>query len=342
MNQITRNLAVVLFGSLTSALTAAALIYFEARTGQTLFGYALWTYVPVGAVGAGFLGAIGYLAGSLVLRIRPAKVLLLGVVAIAAGTVFLGQSAEFGLFMGARGETRDLASFSQLLVSSMAHSPLLSGSSSSSSDSSSSASSGAAPAQTLPASGDSDSRVNAIGGGVQGMLSSGDVSNSSSVQRVSQVSQGIESFGSGVKSHSSQLVLAGLQIASFMIGGLVVFAFLRSLSYCEDCGVFLTRKGKQTRYFKSSAGIQNSADDFLTTVKSSRLQECIEAHFGVGAATKDRFTEYASTIEIRRCSQCQTHRLSFSAKRKAGGGWKDMSVLAHTAFSIEPIDVMRA
>lgn len=99
MNGILRNIAVILFGAVTSVLTAAVLLFLEARNGQALFGYALWQYVPVGAIGAGLVASVGYLLGSLVLRVRPAQVVAIAIVLIAAFTVFMGQSAELGMFM---------------------------------------------------------------------------------------------------------------------------------------------------------------------------------------------------------------------------------------------------
>ena len=53
MGRVLRNLAVVLFGAVASVLTVAVLVYLEAKNGQPLFSYALWTYVPVGAVLSG-------------------------------------------------------------------------------------------------------------------------------------------------------------------------------------------------------------------------------------------------------------------------------------------------
>jgi len=341
MNRIARTLGVVLFGAATSALTAALLIYFEARTGHTLFGYAIATYLPVGAIAAGFLGALGYLAGSLVLRIRPVYIVLPAMVLAAAASVFLAQSGEFSLFLGAKGETKDAATFSQFLVNAMAKSPLRFGFAGASGSNAATPASVPGAAAAAP-QGPSDRRVDGISSGVQGMLAAPDVTNSAAAQHMTQIDDGIQSFGKGIESHGDLLIITALQFIGFSFGALVVFVFLRSLAYCEDCGLFLNRKGAQTRYFRNSDGVQNSTNDFLISVKERGLQECIQAHFGVGSSKKDQFCEYSSTIEIRRCTQCQTHRLNFSARRKAGSGWKDMPVLGHTAYSMEPIDVIRA
>jgi hypothetical protein len=76
-------------------------------------------------------------------------------------------------------------------------------------------------------------------------------------------------------------------------------------------------------------------------MKLHQLAESILAHFGVGSGEKSHLSEFASTIEIRECKQCHTHRLNFSARRKKGQNWQNIKVLGHTAESLEPIDVVR-
>src|SRR5580692_6405520 len=97
MDRVARNLAIILFGLVSSALTAAVLVFFEGRSGQALFGYALWTYVPLGAIGAGFVGGIGYLLGAQMTNFRPSRGVMAAVVVVAAGTVYLVQSTEINL-----------------------------------------------------------------------------------------------------------------------------------------------------------------------------------------------------------------------------------------------------
>lgn len=173
------------------------------------------------------------------------------------------------------------------------------------------------------------------------MLAAPDVTNSAPARRLNEVGAGIDSIGSGVKNHGNAWLQMALQAVGFAIGGLAALTFLRGRTYCDTCDLFLSTKGNQTRYFRSSQGVHTSVGEFLDSVKSGRLQDCIKAHFGEGTKTKDKFVEYSSTIEVARCSGCDTHRLDFRAQRKQGGRWKEMAVLAHTAFSMEPIDIMR-
>ncbi|HEY4382481.1 MAG TPA: hypothetical protein VGN01_19185 [Acidobacteriaceae bacterium] len=343
MSGIIRNIAVILFGAVTSVLTAAVLLFLEARSGQALFGYQLWQYVPVGAVGAGLLAAIGYLLGSLVLRVRPANVVAVAIVLVAGFTVFMGQSAELGMMMLAgRNQPRDVASFTHFLGDSVMHTQLSfslgGGDSSSSSSSSASSSFGAAP--SMPSTGGgSDSRTDGISSGVSNMMATQDVSNMGPVHQVGQMGDDIHSLGAGVSRHSTQWAVWALQVVGFAIGGLLAFSYLRTLSFCKNCMLLLSKKGAQTRYYDRSDDIRSSTDDVLTAARSRRLQQSIAAHKEKGSKKRGKWSEFASTIEILRCGGCNTHRLSFSARRKEGAGWKEIAPMAYSASSLEPLNV---
>src|SRR5438270_12792878 len=102
MNRITRNLAVVVGAALASILTASVLLFCEARSGRPLFDYAVASYVPAGAIVAGLLAATGMLACALLLRARPAPVVVLGIILVSAGTVYVVQSANVTLSSAGR------------------------------------------------------------------------------------------------------------------------------------------------------------------------------------------------------------------------------------------------
>jgi hypothetical protein len=345
MNGIVRNIAVILFGAVTSVLTAAVLLFLEARNGQPLFGYALWQYVPVGAIGAGLVAAIGYLAGSLVLRVRPAQVVAIAIVLIAGFTVYMGQSTELNLFMaGSKNAPKDVATFSHFLGNSVMHTQLSfgfgggDGSSDSSSSSSASSSFGAPP--SLPSTGGGgDSHVDGISSGVSGMMATQDVSNMGPVKQIGNMGDSVHSIGSGVSKHGAQWAVWALQIVGFAIGGLLAFSYLRTLSFCKNCMLLLSKKGAQTRYYDRSDDIRSLADDVLTAARSRRLQQSIAAHTAKGTKKKGKWSEFCSTIEVLKCAGCNTHRMSFSARRKEGAGWKEIPPMAYTASSLEPLNV---
>jgi hypothetical protein len=345
MNWIARSLIVAMMGAATSVVVAAVLIYFEARNGQTLFAYSVLNFVPVGAVGAGLVASLGYFLGFLALRVRPTLAVLLGMIAISAGVVFLAQSAEFGLFLGARGTTKSVARFSNFLVKSVVHTPLTLWSAAGSGDGEAMQSAAFAAGGTgfsAPAmatvSGGGDGRVDSISGGVQGVVASQDVSNTSTVRQMTQMDQRINSIGSRVKTHGGLWAQLGVQTAGFMLGGVLVFLYLRQRSYCRDCMLLLRKKGVRTRYYSRTKDMRSSVDDVLTRARDKQLQQSIHAHIAKGAEKDGAWSEYCSTMEIRRCTQCRTHRVSFRTRRKTGESWKDIDLLGFTALSNDPLD----
>lgn len=341
MNQLVRNLGIVLFGAVSSLATASGLIFFEARTGQSLFGYSLYTYVPLGAIGAGLIAALGYALGSLLLHSRPARVILPAIVLVAAGTVFIAESAEFAIFMGAKGEAQSIGAFGQFLVNAVAQSPLKPGGSSSSDDVSKASGQPSAEARAVPAANSGDERIQGIGQGVQGMMAAPDVSNSAAVHRMNAIDDHLQAMSKSLESHNLLLTIAFTEFAGFTLGAIGIYAWLRRRCYCEECGVFFSKKGEQVRYFESPERMQASANGFITRVKERKLRESIADHSSQGSPKGTRFTEFSSSIEVRRCSGCERHRVTFAARRKKGGSWKDIPVLGQTAFTLEPLDVVR-
>ena len=298
----------------------------------------------------GLLGSLGYLAGALMLRIRPGMILLVGVFTVAAATHLYVGHLDNGLLMAPnRSALMYPKAFTQFAAASLVHTRLpsmsldLGGGGSGSSESADAGS--AAPAQEGPRiDTQGDSNAEGMAQGVGGMLAKADMGTqlgAGDTGKLSKISGNVQAINQGVENHGLDLVMAVLQIAGFALGGLMVASYLRSLAYCHNCELFLSTKGRQTRYFNSSNGVHNSVDEFLTWMKNQQLQQGILAHKEVGSDKKHDFSEYSSTIEIRTCGGCRTHKLEFSAKRKKGNTWKDVKLLRHSATSPEPIDVTR-
>ena len=77
------------FGLATNFLIGLLLWWIEARFGFAFYTWTFWFVVPVGALFAGFAGASGYYAGSLLLGHRPTRLLLLNIVIGSILTFFL-------------------------------------------------------------------------------------------------------------------------------------------------------------------------------------------------------------------------------------------------------------
>jgi hypothetical protein len=348
MNLLNRNLLVMFFVLTSSVVTAAALVFVEIHNGHSLYGYTLWSYFPVGAIGAGMLVAIGFYITARWVRLRPAPIMLLAILAISAVSVFVMDSMECGLVAEGRGAISDASSVAPFLSYSLSQTPLKFWPSGSFSGDDSSTASAPAPSASAAASfsGDSNSSVSGIGGGVQGMLATGNALSADNISHslggARQRIAGLEAFGAGAMNHGAALVFAVLHFIGFALAGILAYTQLRTLSYCDVCMLFLKRKGVQTRYFDSSRGMQGAVDAFLTMVKGRQYRQSIEVHSGEGSAAKSRTSAFSSTVEVSRCKGCPKHRLKFSARRKDGMAWKDIDMLGYTTFCLEPINIGRS
>ena len=343
MNRVTRTILLVLGAALASLLVAAVLLFIEARTAQPIFGYVVANYVPAGAIAAGLLASLGLLACALLLRARPAPIAAIGLILVSAGTVYVVQSADVTLASAGRVSATDPVTFTQYLANTIISSPLQFGDAHSSH--SSAASTGLNPnvSSAVPQTGaEGDANVQGLSSGVQGVVASQDMGAgmaSGTQQRMSQIGDGIQNISSTVQNHGTQWLVMALQVAGFSIGGLLVYSFLRSRLYCEDCLLLLSGKGAQTRYFSQLEETNGSVEDVISKAKERRLQLAVQVHGARGAATKSKQTSFASTIHVSRCTRCQTHRMDFRAMRKSGASWKEIPVLGYTANSYEPIEV---
>ncbi len=349
MDRIARNLAVILFGALASVVTAAVLFLMGLRGGDSLLDMTAATYVPVGAIGAGFVAATGYYIAARAMRLRPGIIVLAGVFAISAGTHLYIRHLDEGVLMAS--DRASLASpkiylkfaTTSLWTTRLPEMSLGSGKSGSSSDSASD--SGSAP-QTEGPKIDTQGDANAEGmaQGVGGMLAKADMGTqlgAGGTGKITQVGSSIDAMGNTVTNNGLAWLTAALQILGFSLGGAAVYMLLRSLPHCEACSQFLAQKGMQTRYFLTERSLRNCVDDFHERMKGHQLAESILAHFGVGFQEKSHLSEFASTIEIRECKSCHTHRLHFSARRKKGQSWQNIKVFGSTTESLDPIDIVR-
>jgi hypothetical protein len=339
-----RNLVVVLCGALTSAMVAATVLYFEARGGELLFSFTIFRYIPVGAILAGFVGSLGFMGGSLALRLRPAMADLFAFLAISAAVVFLVQSADFSLFIGgedrAYAATKDWKGFGKFLTASMVHTPLHFWSSDDSNEDAATVAffaPGSSPnAPHVAYTG--DAKTDEIGSGVTGMMATQDVSQTGPGKQMTQMTAGFQALGAKVHTHGAEWMLFLLQTFGFTVGGVVVFSQLRAISHCKSCMLLMTSKGQRTRYFARSKEMRTAVDEVLTKARDKQLQQSIHAHGTRGAEKGGNWTAFCSTLEIQRCTDCRTHKMLFHAKRKEGVNWKEIDLFAFTATTLEPID----
>jgi len=347
MGRIVRNLIVIAVGAFASVLTAAAL-FLLGLGGDSLLDMMAWTFVPVGAIAAGFIAATGYYVAARALRVRPGIVLLAGVFAIAAGTHLYIRHMDEGVLMAtnraALAQPKNFARFAtnSLWTTRLPDFSLGIGKSSSSGGADSGSDAPASEGPHIDSQG--DSQVDGMASSVGTMLSKADMGTQLGAGgggKISQIGSNIDSTGKGLGNKATQWFDEALAILGFALGGIVMYAMLRTLPYCEACGEFLAQKGEQTRYFLTERALRSCVDDFHERIKQHQLAESILAHFGMGSGEKSHLSEYASTIDIKECKSCHTHRMQFSARSKKGHNWKSIKVFGHTAESLDPIDIVR-
>ncbi|HEY5055263.1 MAG TPA: hypothetical protein VII58_03835 [Acidobacteriaceae bacterium] len=348
MSTIIRNLMVILVGAVTSVLTAAGLFLLGLGGDDSLLNLMAWTFVPVGLIAAGFLAAGGYYVAARVLRVRPGIILLAGVFAISAGSHLYIRHMDEGVLMASnRAALANPKVFAKFATTSLwtTRLPQMSLGGGRSNSASSSDSGSTAPASEGPhVDSGGNGEIDGMASGVGSMLAKADMGTqlgAGGTGKISQMSGSIDSMGKGVASNGATWLTSALAILAFALGGIVVYGMLRSLPYCESCGEFLAQKGMQSRYFLTERALRNCVDDFHGRMEGHQLADSILAHFGVGSGEKSHLSEFASTIDIKECMSCHTHRMQFSARRKKGKSWQNIKVFGHTAESIDPIDIVR-
>jgi hypothetical protein len=233
MNRSAKIFVVGLLWLVGCVAVPAELLFLQIRGGLDLFGYTVATYVPVGAMIAGLVATLGYYIGSLAMRVRPAKMMLVAILTVSAGTVYVLDSVGYGLMRVDRASLTDTGSVEQFLGTSLENSPLRVGVAAGSSTDAAGSPSGAsaAPAGGAPSVSDSNANVQEIGSGVstavtssQSMVPSASGNPLSGVQtRVA----GMQAYGSSLLEHSTVVEQAGLQMAGFLLAGLLAFTHLR-------------------------------------------------------------------------------------------------------------------
>jgi hypothetical protein len=155
---------------------------------------------------------------------------------------------------------------------------------------------------------------------------------------LNQMGEGFAAFRARVRANSGQWIRMGFQVVGFSFGGLLVMIYLRRHAYCEGCMLLLKKKGSRTRFYSRTRDMRAAVDDVLVLARDKQLQQAIHAQLAKGADRDGNWSEYCSTVEIRRCPQCRMHEMRFITKRKQDENWKPIDLLGFSATSLEQLD----
>ena len=134
---------------------------------------------------------------------------------------------------------------------------------------------------------------------------------------------------------------AALQMLGFAIGGVSVYAHLKSLAYCDACSKYLAEKGIQTRYTVDSSVLTKAVEEIMQCLSAGRFQDAIAAHaIGAGCEEFQKELILRSQMEIKKCKDCNKHWLKFSVSKYSRDDWNDINELGYEGFCAEPISPM--
>lgn len=121
MSNILKDLAITLFGVLSSFIAVFILFLLEKYCDISIYALTLYYIIPIGAVGAGFIAASGYYVGALVLNHRPSYLLLVNMIILSVGTFFLTYLVYYQLATYKGQPLSDFMSYSQYLAYILEH-----------------------------------------------------------------------------------------------------------------------------------------------------------------------------------------------------------------------------
>jgi hypothetical protein len=122
-------------------------------------------------------------------------------------------------------------------------------------------------------------------------------------------------------------VFAFLQVAGFMLGGLVAYVALTSQPYCQRCSRYFSSKGQQRRFTSDIRSLSSIAGALVNLSPGSDLQPIVDAHAKHGTVRGSKEDNLRSNIEIRFCKKCGQHWLKFSVQKKVRDDWKEINQL---------------
>jgi hypothetical protein len=90
-----RELALAACGLASSIATALVLAVVETRWHVAIYSYVVWWLIPLGAIGAGVVGSVGYFWGARWLGVRPSRLSRASVLFVSVATFFLIHYLEY-------------------------------------------------------------------------------------------------------------------------------------------------------------------------------------------------------------------------------------------------------
>jgi hypothetical protein len=133
---------------------------------------------------------------------------------------------------------------------------------------------------------------------------------------------------------------AALQIVGFAFGGFCIYNLVRSAPYCDGCGFYLKKKGKQTRYFERVEQLADCMADFRLTTGRGEFRKAMDEHAAAGSKMEDDAKGYCAVVEVRECKGCGKQWFDLHGKQRVNKRWHEIAKLRYSTFSSEKVDAL--
>jgi len=133
---------------------------------------------------------------------------------------------------------------------------------------------------------------------------------------------------------------AALLIVGFAFGGYCIYNLVRSAPYCDECGFYLKKKGKQTRYFERLEQMANCIADFRLTTGRGEFRKAMNEHAAAGSKIVEDAKGYAAIVEVHECRGCGKQWFDLHGKQRVNKRWNEMAKLRYSTFSTEKVDAL--
>ncbi|HUV68275.1 MAG TPA: hypothetical protein VMW15_01345 [Terracidiphilus sp.] len=135
-------------------------------------------------------------------------------------------------------------------------------------------------------------------------------------------------------------LFAALLIAGFALGGLCIYAIVRSAPYCDACGLYLKKKGSQTRYFVGKNDLAACNAAMRSAMDRSHFREAMRLHAVSGSREIGESSGYSLRAGVSQCAGCGKQWLELSAKQRVNKSWNHLAGFRYSAYCTESIDVL--
>jgi len=133
---------------------------------------------------------------------------------------------------------------------------------------------------------------------------------------------------------------AALLILGFALGGFCIYNLVRSAPYCEACGFYLKKKGKQTRYFERREQLIDCIASFRLLTERGEFRKAMHGHANAGAKLLDDAKGYSSVAEVKQCKVCGKQWFQLRARQRVNKKWNEIVELKYAIFSTETVDAL--